>query len=128
MAAERNSRQRDAILNELKSRCDHPTAMELYTAVRKTIPNLSLGTLYRNLSKLEEHSLLIRIPDGSNDRFDGNTAPHAHFKCMSCGKIYDVSSAKNDFSTVNDKSISQIFGYNLTLFGICKSCDDNREQ
>lgn len=119
---ERKSKQRDAIINELTSRCDHPTAMELYLAVRDIIPNLSLGTLYRNLSKLEEHNMLIRIPDGTTDRFDGNVNPHAHFKCSSCGKVYDIISVKNNFTSVNDSNIAHIDGYNLTLFGMCKSC------
>lgn len=123
MSTERKSKQRDAIIDELCSRYDHPTAMELYMSVRESIPNLSLGTLYRNLTKLEEHGQLVRIHDGATDRFDGNINPHAHFKCSSCGKVYDLMSLKNDFNFVSDENISFIQGYNLTLFGICKSCD-----
>ncbi|MGN0568896.1 MAG: Fur family transcriptional regulator [Candidatus Fimenecus sp.] len=126
MPIERKSRQRDAILADLKSRYDHPTAKELYYSVRKSIPNLSLGTLYRNLSQLEENGQIIRIPDEANDRFDGNIAPHAHFKCLSCGKLYDIMSIKNDSYDFSDENIGQIYGYSLMLFGKCKSCSENR--
>lgn len=125
MAIERRSRQRDAILNNLKTRCDHPTAMELYLSVRETVPNLSLGTLYRNLAQLEESGMVLRIKDGTFDRFDGQTQPHAHFKCTHCGKVYDAYSLKNDslkFCT-EDENISQIYGFSLMLYGKCKSCD-----
>lgn len=123
MALERKSRQRDAIVSELCTRYDHPTAMELYLSVREQFPNLSLGTLYRNLSQLEENGLVLRIPDGSTDRFDGNVNPHAHFKCSSCGKVYDLMSFKNDSITFSDEIIGKVNGYSLMAFGICKSCN-----
>ncbi len=123
MAIERKSKQRDAILNELRSRYDHPTAMELYLAVREKIPNLSLGTLYRNLAQLEECGEIIKIPDGTQDRFDGNTMPHTHFKCKSCGNVYDVHSQKTYSFDYDDDSIGKIDGYTLMLFGICKQCN-----
>ncbi len=123
MAIERKSRQRDAIYNELCSRFDHPTAMELYLSVREVIPNLSLGTLYRNLSQLEESGMILKIPDGANDRFDANVTPHAHFKCSSCGKVYDLMSFKNDSITFSDDIISEVTNYSLIAFGKCKNCN-----
>lgn len=124
MALERKSKQRDAIINNLQSRYDHPTAMELYLSVRKEIPNLSLGTLYRNLSQLEECGMVLRISDGTTDRFDGNTNPHAHFKCSSCGKVYDLMSFKNDTITFSDEIVAKVTNYSLMAFGICKNCDN----
>ena len=123
MAIERKSKQRDAIINELCSRYDHPTAMELYLSVREVIPNLSLGTLYRNLSQLEESGMVMRIPDGANDRFDGNAKPHVHFKCTSCGKVYDLMSFKNDSITFSDDIIGEVTNYSLMAFGSCKHCN-----
>ncbi len=123
LAIERKSKQRDAIINELQSRYDHPTAMELYLSVREAIPNLSLGTLYRNLSQLEECGMVVKIPDGSTDRFDGNVNPHAHFKCSSCGKVYDLMSFKNDSINIKDDIIGTVENYSLILFGKCKFCD-----
>lgn len=123
MAIERKSKQRDAIINNLTSRYDHPTAMELYLSVRKEIPNLSLGTLYRNLSQLEENGLVLRIPDGATDRFDGNVNPHAHFKCTHCEKVYDLMSFNNDSLTFSDEIVSKVTNYSLMAFGMCKNCN-----
>ena len=123
MAIERKSKQRDAIINELCSRYDHPTAMELYLSVREIIPNLSLGTLYRNLSQLEENGMVLRISDGATDRFDGNVNPHVHFKCSICGKVYDLMSFKNDSITFSDEIISKVNNYSLMAFGECKHCN-----
>ena len=123
MAIERKSKQRDAIINELCARCDHPTAMDLYLSVREVIPNLSLGTLYRNLSQLEENGMVLRIPDGTTDRFDGNVNPHVHFKCVGCGKVYDLMSSKNDSITFSDEIIGKVNNYSLMAFGECKYCN-----
>ena len=123
MAIERKSKQRDAIINELCSRYDHPTAMDLYLSVRETIPNISLGTLYRNLSQLEENGMVLRIPDGSTDRFDGNVNPHAHFKCLTCGNVYDLMNFKIDSLTFSDEIIGKVNSYSLMAFGECKHCN-----
>lgn len=123
MAIERKSKQRDAIINNLKNRYDHPTAMELYLSVREEIPNLSLGTLYRNLSQLEESGLVIRIPDGATDRFDGNPEPHAHFKCTHCEKVYDLMSFNNDTITFSDEIVGKVTNYSLMAYGLCKHCN-----
>ena len=123
MAIERRSKQREAIIENLQSRYDHPTAMELYLSVREVIPNLSLGTLYRNLSQLEESGMVLRIPDGSTDRFDGNPNPHAHFKCSSCNKVYDLVSFENDSITFSDDIIGKVTNYSLMAFGMCKNCN-----
>ena len=123
MAIERKSKQRDAIINELCSRYDHPTAMDLYFSVREVIPNISLGTLYRNLTQLEENGMVLRIPDGSTDRFDGNVNPHAHFKCLTCGNVYDLMNFKIDSLTFSDEIINKVTNYSLMAFGLCKNCN-----
>ena len=123
MAIERKSRQRDAIINELCSRYDHPTAMDLYLSVREKIPNLSLGTLYRNLTQLEENGMVLRIPDGSTDRFDGNVNPHAHFKCLTCGNVYDLMNFEIESLTFSDEIINKVTNYSLIAFGLCKNCN-----
>lgn len=123
MAIERKSKQRDAIINNLKNRFDHPTAMELYLSVREEFPSLSLGTLYRNLSQLEENSLILRISDGSIDHFDGNVNPHAHFKCTHCEKVFDLMSFNNDAITFSDEIVGKVTNYSLMAFGLCKDCN-----
>ena len=123
MAIERKSKQRDAIINELCSRFDHPTAMDLYLSVREIIPNISLGTLYRNLTQLEENGMVLRIPDGSTDRFDGNVNPHAHFKCLTCGNVYDLTNFNINSLTFSDEIINKVTNYSLMAFGLCKNCN-----
>ena len=123
MKIERKSRQRDAIINDLCSRYDHPTAMDLYLSVREKIPNLSLGTLYRNLTQLEENGMVLRIPDGSTDRFDGNVNPHAHFKCLTCGNVYDLMNFEIESLTFSDEIINKVTNYSLMAFGLCKNCN-----
>ncbi|MEG2720537.1 MAG: transcriptional repressor, partial [Oscillospiraceae bacterium] len=88
----RKSKQRDAILNNLKNRYDHPTAMELFLSVRNEIPSLSLGTLYRNLSQLCENGTIISLSSGGEEHFDANVNQHYHLKSNSCGRYYDLPS------------------------------------
>ena len=74
MQEQRYSRQREAILENLKNRYDHPTAMELYLSVREDIPNLSLGTLYRNLTLLRDSGKIISLTLGGEEHFDAHPA------------------------------------------------------
>lgn len=130
MAGIKKSRQRDALLNELHSRCDHPTAEELYISIKKEIPNLSLGTVYRNLSLLESEGEIIKISSDGADRYDGNITPHYHFSCTECGGISDIFLPKNSIQIADD-AIKYIDGtiekYTLTLFGICGKCRNIKE-
>lgn len=81
------SRQRESILNSLNEKLDHPTAEMVYNCVKKEQPNISLGTVYRNLNQLVEQGVLRRIATPvSGDRFDIRTDPHAHLLCTRCGK------------------------------------------
>ena len=124
MAIERKSKQRDAIINELCSRYDHPTAMELYLAVREQIPNLSLGTLYRNLSQLEGDGKILRIDSGGTARYDGNMNPHYHLSCTSCGGVYDIF-MEDDCGLCSKASEffdGKITSYSVLFTGYCSSC------
>ncbi|OFZ54045.1 MAG: hypothetical protein A2328_02895, partial [Bdellovibrionales bacterium RIFOXYB2_FULL_36_6] len=85
------TKQRQIILNILRSLHSHPTADDLYMLARKEMPNISLGTVYRNLNLLAEKGDIIAIQHaGQRKRFDGNHNPHYHFKCLSCGGVYDL--------------------------------------
>ena len=82
MAALKYSRQREAIKNYLEGRKDHPTADMVYTAIREVYPNISLGTVYRNLTLLAKQGEISKISCGeTSDRFDIRTDPHYHFIC-----------------------------------------------
>ena len=80
---QRFSKQREAILGNLRSRYDHPTAEMVYMDLKQSFPNLSLGTVYRNLAVLYEAGVILKVGaslDGK-ERYDGHIQPHAHFFC-----------------------------------------------
>ncbi len=119
------SKQREMILNQVKMFPVHPTADQVYTALKTDNPNLSLGTVYRNLNLLSEMGelLKIRIADGS-DRFDGRTDRHYHMVCDKCSRVFDVELSELD--GLND-TVSQKYGHKLTMVtlnlnGVCCEC------
>ncbi len=118
------SKQREAILNELRGRCDHPTAAQVYEGVRKTIPNISLGTVYRNLASLVESGEILSVTVGDGyEHFDGDKSFHLHLHCKCCGAIID--------SRVEDKKIKSIAQFDgfipetsvCVVYGLCKNCN-----
>lgn len=102
MAAIKYSRQREAIKHYLASTKEHPTADTVYLHVKEDFPNISLGTVYRNLNLLTDIGEAIKIPtpDGG-DRFDGNVIPHNHFLCTSCGRLLDLELDMKSIEEVN---------------------------
>lgn len=88
----RMTRQRAAILAELRTTKTHPTAEEIHARVRCRLPRISLGTVYRNLELLVRDGEILRIDGGPDGRrFDGDVSPHLHVRCLRCGRIADVS-------------------------------------
>ena len=85
------SRQREAILKVLRSTDKHPTATAVYEEVRKVIPNISLGTVYRNLAALSTDGTVLSLSVGDgHEHFDADVTPHAHLHCRQCGRIFDA--------------------------------------
>ena len=120
----KRSKQREAILKELCSRCDHPTADELYTALRRTMPSISLGTVYRNLALLNNEGLILKLSCGSADHFDGNPKPHYHFSCTHCSRVYDLdmpvhAELEKEASEHTDGMIQT---HSLIFYGKCRHC------
>lgn len=117
------SRQREAILNVLRSTDTHPTANWIYTKVREQLPNISLGTVYRNLSDLSAAGEILSINVGDGfEHFDGNISHHLHLTCRSCGNISDIALEQDLLSDIAlenrftpDTSIS-------IMYGICEKC------
>ena len=105
----RNSRQRTRILEVLKETGSHPTADWVYGRLKGEFPNLSLGTVYRNLNILVEQGLIKKIDFGSTfDRYDAKTDPHYHFICENCNAIIDLNIPVDE--KLNDK-IKEQTGY-----------------
>jgi Fe2+ or Zn2+ uptake regulation protein len=86
----RLTRPRRLILDVVRATDAHPTAAFVYERVRRRLPRVSLATVYRNLRMLAAEGLLAERTDAGGLRFDGNTGPHDHFTCLTCGRIYDV--------------------------------------
>ena len=121
----RKSRQRDRMLEVLRQTRSHPTAKWLFDRVRKQFPNLSLGTVYRNLGILVKQGLVSRLDFGSGfDRFEAATLPHHHFVCESCGRVTDLDLPVDHSLT---RKLQKATGYAATrheirLYGLCKNC------
>lgn len=119
------SRQREAIKNFLITRKDHPTADIVYSNVRSQFPNISLGTVYRNLTLLADLGEIARLRVGDGvDHFDADTSSHYHFVCRECGAVIDleadISSAVND--AVSCGFEGEIEGHVTYFYGHCPGC------
>ncbi len=121
----KNSKQRDAIKSFLMTRYDHPTAETVYLNVKKEFPNISLGTVYRNLSLLSEIGEIQKLSTGIGpDRFDGNPAPHYHFICNHCGSVLDLDVTGLDHINVlaSQNFDGEIEGHLIYFYGKCPDC------
>jgi Fur family peroxide stress response transcriptional regulator len=121
----KNSKQRDAIKSFLMTRYDHPTAETVYLNVKKDFPNISLGTVYRNLSLLSEIGEIQKLSTGIGpDRFDGNPAPHYHFICNQCGSVLDLDVTGLDHINVlaSQNFDGEIEGHLIYFYGKCPDC------
>ena len=120
MAGLKYSRQREAILQFLMTRKDHPTADAVYANIRKEFPNISLGTVYRNLTLLSDRGQLLRLHLGDGvDHFDADTSPHYHFVCERCQAVLDLEMP--DIDSI-DKLAGKIKGHCTHFYGLCPAC------
>ncbi len=116
----RNTNQRKVIYEIVKNTDIHPTADWVYERARAVIPNISLGTVYRNLKLLTEEGYLIEIEDGKQSRFDAKLEKHFHLKCNVCRNIYDVDFDKLNI-IINDSSFI-VYNVKVMIEGICHKC------
>ncbi len=127
----RNSKQKTAILQVLSGTTSHPTADWVYQQVSLTIPNISLGTVYRNLSQLAESGSIQRMEIGDGiDHFDYNTQPHDHFYCRACRSLYDfpLPYDKSMDKLATDADFGIIDRHDLIYQGVCKGCLSTKEK
>lgn len=118
------TRQRAAIYEELQSLKTHPTADELYHIVRRKLPQISLGTVYRNLDRLVETGQVRKLDGGGQGRFDADLSEHYHIRCLRCNRIDDIHEpvSVRIQGGPGDNSDFEVFGYNLEFSGICREC------
>lgn len=125
MASLKYSRQRESIKSYLANTTEHPTADMVYLTVKEDYPNISLGTVYRNLNLLADRGEAVKIttPDGGC-RFDGNVDRHNHFLCTSCGSVIDLE--MKDIDYINELAAENFDGLiesSTTIFyGTCGDC------
>ena len=125
----RYSRQREAIRKQIADRGDHPTAETLYAELKADYPELSLATVYRNLSQLVEWGEVAKIDGYGAARFDWIVEPHSHFFCRECGCVVDMPEADDklprdiaeQFDGVIESSASN-------FFGLCRECKEKLER
>lgn len=121
----KKSKQRDMIKSFLMGRKDHPTADVIYMNVRQQNPNISLGTVYRNLTLLADIGEIqrLRVGDGV-DHFDADTSAHYHFVCTECGSVIDLE--MDNIDTINDIAgvnfNGKIAGHVTYFYGNCGNC------
>ena len=121
----RITKQRQLILDELMGVTSHPTADELYQMVRKRLPKISLGTVYRNLEIMSDCGVIQKLDiGGTQKRFDANATTHYHVRCATCGKVDDLDMPpdRNVEKEAGKLSNYKILRHRLEFTGICPDC------
>lgn len=121
------SRQRQMIYNFLMTRKDHPTADVVYKNVRQEYPNISLGTVYRNLTLLADRGEILRLQVGDGvDHFDADTSTHCHFTCSVCGAVTDMrlDCLEEMLTKARQTFDGKIHSQSTCFYGICGKCLD----
>ena len=117
--------QRQIILEELASVKTHPTAGEVYDMVRKRLPRIGLGTVYRNLELMAENGMIVKLEvGGTQKRFDATTEPHYHIRCSCCGRVddIDIPVIESLVDAAAESSSYLILGHHVEFTGICSQC------
>lgn len=126
----RYSKQREMIYEYLLSTGEHPSAEIIYEELKKTIPALSLGTVYRNLKVLEELGMIRKISgSGNTERYDPHVGDHSHFLCTECGALHDISFT--DPAAVYGSVVLEpgyhMADFSLTIKGLCPKCAEKKD-
>ncbi|MBQ3217126.1 MAG: transcriptional repressor [Oscillospiraceae bacterium] len=131
-AVQRYSQKREAILNALRMTNSHPSAEWIYLQTKQQYPDISLGTVYRNLSQFKEQGTIITVATVNGvERFDANTEPHVHFICQSCGKVQDLHQMEVPSGlclTAARETGAKIDQCWLTFHGSCADCKTIQNQ
>ena len=122
----KRSKKRDAILHCIRTTDQHPSAEWVYTRLKPEIPDLSLGTVYRNIHMFLEEGRIASVGVvGGLERFDGDTSPHVHFICTGCGRILDLPGLQLP-AELGSQAVQitggQVTGASLRFHGVCRHC------
>lgn len=121
----RYSKQRNLVYEIVLNSYDHPTAEAIYFRARQIMPNISLGTVYRNLNELANANQIQKISVlADSDRFDRTLNPHLHFLCQSCKDVIDLKTSdfKNFVESLEEKNQVKIVSNQISFIGICPKC------
>jgi Fe2+ or Zn2+ uptake regulation protein len=121
---ERMTAQKSFIFNYLKGVKTHPTAEIVYNEVRKQLPSISQGTVYRVLNNFKDKGEIQAIDTKDNVHFDADISDHAHFICEECGKVYDVYDECAHCGILKNRKtkIGKINKYQIKFYGVCSAC------
>lgn len=124
MTKERLTSQKQIILDYLKSVKTHPSTEKVYLAVKKKLPRISRGTVYRILDNFKEKGKAQIIPNKGIAHFDGDTSSHAHFICVKCNRIFDIFDVCKECNIIKRKrtKVGKIISYQIHFHGLCKYC------
>ena len=123
--------QRQIILEELSKVTSHPTANEVYDMVRKRLPRIGLGTVYRNLELMADSGIILKLEvGGTQKRFDATTETHYHIRCMKCDKVDDIDIPVQQ--NINGVAMAAteylVMGHHIEFSGICETCQEEEKQ
>lgn len=124
----RITNQRQVILEELQKVTSHPTANEIFDMVRKRLPRIGLGTVYRNLELLADRKIIRKLEvGGAQKRFDATTTPHYHIRCSNCGRVDDVDMPPRHDLEKRAAICSgyEVHGHHVEFSGACGDCLQN---
>ncbi|MCM8778890.1 MAG: transcriptional repressor [Candidatus Omnitrophica bacterium] len=121
----RLTKQRRIILEELRKTKSHPTADTLFKLVRRRLPRIGFGTVYRNLNLLREEGEILELTCGKYScRYDGNMEPHYHFFCLRCKRVLDlgIPILKGLDAQVGEKIKGEVKYHRIDFYGYCREC------
>ena len=129
-ASQKNFRKRNAILSYLQGTNAHPSAETIYSDLKAEIPDLSIGTVYRNLTHFRKQGLVSSIATVNGvERFDANTEPHVYFICEGCDAVIDLHQLSTPQALCSEAEGSigcSVSGCQLSFTGKCRDCLENQ--
>ena len=128
MKQQRNTKQRQLVLDAVRARCDHPSADEIYLDIRAIDGHISRGTVYRNLNVLVRQGKVLQVKLPNIDRFEAQLDKHYHLLCTECGSVCDIPLPYHE---VMDKQVAETTGYTIerhrAIFeGVCPDCQQKK--